>query len=46
MGWPCPEVSNNIEDLYVCLMLLEKDLLTLSMGVWLRLPPVINPKCG
>ena len=27
-GWmvrPCPEVSNNIQHLYVCLMLLEKN---------------------
>ena len=33
MGRPCLEVSNNIWHLYVSLMLLEIDLLTLSMGV-------------
>ena len=27
-------------------MLLENDLLTLSMGMGLKLPPFINPKCG
>ena len=27
-------------------MLLKIDLLTLSMGVGLKLPPFINPKCG
>ena len=27
-------------------MLLEIDLLTLSMGVGLKLPPFINPLCG
>ena len=27
-------------------MLLEIDLLTLSMGVRLKLPPFINPLCG
>ena len=46
MGEPCPEVSNNIEHLYVSLLSLEIDLLTLSMGVGLKLPPFINPKCG
>ena len=39
MGWPCP-------DMYFSPMLLEKDLLTLSMDVRLKLPPFINPKCG
>ena len=28
--------------MYVCLMLLEKDLLTLSMGMGLKLPPFIK----
>ena len=37
LGRPCPEVSKNIESLYVSLMLLEIDLLTLSMGVGLKL---------
>ena len=32
--------------LYVSLMLLEIDLLTLSLGVGLKLPPLINPVCG
>ena len=46
MGGPCPEVSNNELHLYVSLMLLEIDLLTLSMGVGLKLPTFTNPKCG
>ena len=29
-----------------CIMLLEKDLSTLSMGIRLKLPPFINPKFG
>ena len=33
MGRPCPEVSNNIYHLYVCMMLLKNDLLTISMGM-------------
>ena len=41
MGGPCPEVSNNELHLYVSLMLLEIDLLTLSLVV--GLPPFINP---
>ena len=32
--------------MYVSLMLLEIDLLTLYMGVGLKLPPFINPLCG
>ena len=43
---PYPEVSNNLWHLYVSLMLLEIDLLTLSMGVGLKLPPFIYPICG
>ena len=31
---------------YVSLMLLEIDLLTLFMGVGLKLPSFINPLCG
>ena len=31
---------------YVSLIFLEIDLSTLSMGVVLKLPPFINPKCG
>ena len=46
MGEPCPEVFNIIEHLYVSLLSLEIDLLTLSMGVGLKLPSSINPKCG
>ena len=46
MGGPCPEVSNNELHLYVSLMLLEIDFITLSMGVGLELPPFINPLCG
>ena len=46
MGEPCPEVSNNIEHLYVSILALEIDLLTLSMEVELKLPLSVNPKCG
>ena len=42
----CPDVSKNIQHLYVCIMLLENDLLTLSMGMGLKLPLYINPKCS
>ena len=45
MDRPCPEVSN-INNTYVCIMLLETDLLTLSMGMGSKLPPFVNPKCG
>ena len=44
MGRPCPEVSSNIT--LVCLMRLEINLLTLSLGVGLKLPPFINPVYG
>ena len=30
----------------VCLLLLEKKLLTLFMGMGFKLPPFIDPKCG
>ena len=46
MGGPCPEVSNNELHLYVSLMLLEIDLLTLFLGFGLYLPPFINLICG
>ena len=46
MDRPCPEVSNNIKHLYVCIMLLENDLLTLSMVMGLILTPFLNPKCS
>ena len=43
MGRPCPEVSNNIKHLYVCLMLLENFfLLTLFMGVGLKWPQILT----
>ena len=45
MGRPCHEVSNNVWNLYVSLMLLDLDLLTLSLGVGLKLPPFIYPVC-
>ena len=45
MGGPCPEVSNNELHLYVSLMLLEIDLLTLSLGMGLKLTPFFNPIC-
>ena len=46
MARPSPEVSNDVWHLYVSLMLLEIDLLTLSMVVESKLPPIINPICG
>ena len=46
MGRPYPEVSNNVWHLYVSFMLLEIDLLTLSLDVGLKWPPFINPICG
>ena len=46
MGRPCSEVFNNLLHLYVSLILLEIDLLTLSMAVGLKLPPFINTLCG
>ena len=46
MGRSNPEVSKNVWHLYVSFMLLEIDLLTLSMGLGLKLPPFINPLCG
>ena len=46
MGRPCHGLSNNVWHLYVSLKLLEIDLLTLSLGVGLKLPPFINPVCG
>ena len=46
MGRPCHGLSNNVWHLYVSLKLLEIDLLTLSLGVGLKLPPFINSVCG
>ena len=46
MDRPCPEGYNNIITLVYVSLILEIDSLTLSMGVGLKLPPFINPKCG
>ena len=46
MDRPCPEGYNNIITLVYVGQILEIDLLILSMGVGLKLPPFINPKCG
>ena len=46
MDRPCPEGYNNIITLVYVKLLLEIDSLTLYMGVGLKLPPFINPRCG